>query len=61
MSNHNAQSGGTKHAGAPRMDAPQAMREMADKGTAHAKATYEKMSAATAEASSAMQNAHSTA
>lgn len=61
MSNHNAQSGGTKPAGAPKMDAPQAMREMADKGTAHAKATYDKMSAATTEASSAMQSAHSTA
>jgi phasin len=61
MSGHNAQSGGTKPAGAPKMDAPQAMRDMADKGTAQAKATYEKMSATTTEAVSGMCDALSTA
>ena len=57
MSNQNAQSGGTKPVGA----APQAIRDMAEKGSAHAKATYDKMSAATNEASGAMQSAHATA
>jgi ATP-dependent DNA ligase len=33
------------------MEAPRAIREMADKGTAQAKESYEKMSAAAAEAS----------
>jgi phasin len=46
---------------APTPEVPQAMRDMAEKGTAHAKATYDKMSAATTEASNAMQSAHSTA
>ena len=45
----------------PKPELPQGIREMAEKGTAQAKATYEKMSAATTEASNAMQGAHSTA
>jgi phasin len=53
--------GGTKSAGTPKMGTPQAVREMADKGITQAKASYEKMIAATGEASSAMQQAHSTA
>ena len=52
---------GTKSAGAAKMETPQAIREMADKGTAQAKQAFAKMSAATAEASSVMQNAGATA
>jgi phasin len=52
---------GTKPASAPKIEAPQAIREMADKGTAQAKESYEKMTAATAEASNVIQNACSTA
>ena len=43
------------------METPQAIREMAEKGTAQAKASYEKLSVATAAASSVMQNAGATA
>ena len=52
---------GTKSAGAAKMETPQAIREMAEKGTAQAKASFEKLSAATAAASSVMQNAGETA
>jgi phasin len=52
---------GTKSAGTAKMETPQAIREMADKGTSQAKQAYEKMSAATTEASSIMQNAGATA
>jgi phasin len=52
---------GTKSASAPKIEAPQAIREMADKGTAQAKESYEKMTAATAEASNVIQNACLTA
>jgi phasin len=41
--------------------APQAFREMAEKGTTQAKETYEKMSAATAEATDLIKNSCSTA
>ena len=51
---------GTKSAGATTAT-PQAMREMADKGTAQAKASYDKMSAATAEMSSVLKDAGATA
>jgi phasin len=61
MTEANTTAAGTKSAGAPKMGTPQAFREMADKGTAQAKASYDKMSAATAEASSVMQNAGATA
>jgi phasin len=61
MTDTNTTATGTKSAGAPKMGTPQAIREMADKGTAQAKASYDKMSAATAEASSVMQNAGATA
>jgi phasin len=61
MTETNTTAAGTKSAGAPKMETPQAIREMADKGTAQAKASYEKMSAATAEASSVIQNAGATA
>ena len=51
----------TKPAGFPKTDAPQAFREMAEKGTTQAKETYEKMSAATTEASDLIKNSYSTA
>jgi len=59
MSEHTNASG-SKSAGA-KMEPPQAIREMAEKGTAQAKASFEKLSAATAAASSVMQNAGETA
>ena len=43
------------------MEAPQAIREMADKGIMQAKESYAKMHADTAEASNIIQNACSTA
>jgi phasin len=64
MSN-NAQSGtrnpadGTR--AATKMDAPQAMRDVAEKGAAHAKETYERMTAASNEVASGMNEALSTA
>ena len=61
MTDTNTTAAGTKSAGAPKMGTPQAIREMADKGTAQAKASFDKMSAATAEASSVIQNAGATA
>jgi phasin len=51
----------TKSAGFPKTDAPQAFREMAEKGTAQAKETYEKMSVATSEAGDLIKNSYSTA
>jgi phasin len=51
----------TEPAGFPQTDAPQALREMAQKGTAQAKQTYEKMSAATTEAGDLIKNSYSTA
>jgi phasin len=51
----------TKPAGFPQTDAPQAFREMAEKSTAQAKQTYEKMSAATTEAGDLIKNSYSTA
>jgi phasin len=61
MRETNSTAAGTKSASAPKIEAPQAIREMADKGTAQAKESYEKMTAATAEASNVIQNACSTA
>ncbi len=57
----NKTSAGTKSAGAATMATPQAMREMAEKGTAQAKASFDKMSAATAEMSGVLKNAGATA
>jgi phasin len=51
---------GTK-SGAPKMEAPQGIHEMVDKGTTQAKEAYENMSAAAAQASNVIQNACSTA
>jgi phasin len=42
-------------------DAPQAFREMAEKGTTQAKETYEKINAATTEAADLIKNSYSTA
>jgi phasin len=50
-----------KPAGSPMTGSPQAIREMAEKGTTQAKETYEKMSAATAEATDLIKNSCSTA
>jgi len=61
MSEANNTAAGTKSAGAAKTGTPQAMREMADKGTAQAKASFDKMSAATAEATSVLKNAGATA
>ena len=61
MTETNTTAAGNKSAGAPKMGTPQALCEMADKGTAQAKASYDKMSAATAEASSVLKNAGATA
>ena len=54
-------SAGTKSAGAAKAAGPQAIPETPDKGAAQAKASYDKMSAATAEASGALKNAGETA
>lgn len=48
---------GSKSAGAPTMEIPQAIHEMAEKGTAQAKESYEKMTAAAAEASKVIESA----
>lgn len=48
---------GSKSAGAPTMEVPQAIHEMAGKGAAQAKEAYEKMTAATADASQLIQSA----
>jgi phasin len=61
MRETNSTAAGTRSARAPKIEAPQAIREMADKGTTQAKESYEKMTAATAEASNVIQNACSTA
>jgi len=55
--NTNAQ----KSANSPMTAAPQAFREMAEKGTTQAKETYEKMNAATTEATDLIKNSYSIA
>jgi hypothetical protein len=45
----NTETTAPKLASIPQTDAPQAFREMAEKGTTQAKETYEKMNAATTE------------
>ena len=50
-----------KPAGIPKKNAPQAFREIAEKGTTQAKETYEKMNAATTEAADLIKNSYSTA
>ena len=61
MSQTDTTTAGTKSASAAKMETPQAIRDMADKGTAQAKASFDKMSAATAEATSVLKNAGATA
>ena len=51
----------TKPVGAPRTDATQAFRATAEKGSAQAKEAFEKMNAATAEATDLIKNSYSTA
>jgi phasin len=50
-----------KPAGIPMKDAPQAFREMAEKGTTQAKETYETINAATTETANFIKNSYSTA
>ena len=52
---------GEKPANSPTMGAPEAFREMAEKGATQAKENYEKVSAATAEAADLLKNRVSTA
>src|SRR5664280_2844089 len=51
----------TKPASSPQMDATQAFRATAESGAAQAKEAFEKMSAATADATALVQNSYSTA
>ena len=51
----------TKPASSPKMDATQAFRATAESGSAQAKEAFEKMSAATAEATDLIKNSFSTA
>ena len=51
----------TKPASSPRMDATQAFRATAGNGSAQAKEAFEKMSAATAEATASIKNSYSSA
>jgi hypothetical protein len=57
----NAKSVPTKSASSPKIDAPQAFREVAEKGTAQARETYEKMSAAGTEAVEVIKTSYSIA
>ena len=57
----NTKTTATKPASFPKKDAPEAFRDMAEKGTAQAKETYEKMNAATTEAADVIKNSYSTA
>ena len=50
-----------KPASSPKMDATQAFRATAENGSAQAKEAFEKMSAATAEATALIKNSYSTA
>jgi phasin len=51
----------TKPAVVSKKDAPQAFREIAEKGSTQANETYEKMNAATTEAIAVIENSYSTA
>jgi len=57
----NTKTTAAKPAGLPETDAPQAFREMAEKGTTQAKETYELMNAATTEAADLLKNSYLTA
>ena len=55
----NTKTTATKPVSSPMTDAPQAFREVAEKGTTQAKEAYEKMSAATTEAADLIKNSYS--
>jgi len=57
----NTETTDTKPATISKKDAPQAFREIAEKGTTQANETYEKMNAATIETSEVIKNSYSTA
>jgi phasin len=57
----NTETTAPKPAGIPMKDAPQAFREMAEKGTTQAKETYETINAATTETANFIKNSYSTA
>jgi phasin len=65
MKENNPKSGATKPAGSPfdmpKTATPQTLHQFAENGAAQVKASYEKMSAATAEASNLIQNSYTTA
>jgi phasin len=56
--NMNTKTTASKPAGFPKTDVPKEFREMAEKGTAQAKETYEKMSAATTEAADLFKDSY---
>jgi phasin len=57
----NTETTAPKLASIPKTDAPQAFREMAEKGTTQAKETFEKINAATTEAADLIKSSYSTA
>ena len=57
----NTETTAPKPAGIPMKDAPEAFREMAEKGTTQAKETYETINAATTETANFIKNSYSTA
>ena len=54
----NTETPATKPARIPKKDAPEAFREMAEKGTTQAKETYDKIDAATTEAADLIKNSY---
>ena len=54
----NTETTAPKPAGIPMKDAPEAFREMAEKGTTQAKETYDKIDAATTEAADLIKNSY---
>ena len=56
--NMNTKTTASKPAGFPKTDVPKEFREMAENGTAQAKDTYEKMSAATTEAADLFKDSY---
>ena len=57
----NTETSASKPVAFPKNDAPEAFRDMAEKGTAQAKEMYEKMNTATTEAADLIRNSYSTA
>jgi len=57
----NTETSASKPVAFPKKDAPEAFRDLGEKGTAQAKETYEKMNAATTEAADLIRNSYSTA